>query len=120
MRQKVAICLGFLHDPRAILLDEPLTGLDPLGIVSMREAIVERAREQQAAVILSSHQLEVLQALCDRVLILDKGRSVIAGTLEELRRQLGAPPGELSLEELFLRLNRPVRGAPAADIAKEA
>ena len=118
MRQKVAICMGFLHDPQAILLDEPLTGLDPLGVLSMKEAIVERARQQQAAVVLSSHQLDVLQALCDRVLILDKGRAVISGTLEELRQQLGTQQGELSLEQLYLRLKQPGRPQEVPRVAK--
>jgi ABC-2 type transport system ATP-binding protein len=119
MRQKVAICLGFLHDPLAVLLDEPLTGLDPLGIAAMKEAIVERARQQRAAVIISSHQLEVLQALCDRVQILDKGRTVFTGTLEELRHQLGIQRGELSLEQLYLRLNQQSQG-PQVVVADEA
>jgi ABC-2 type transport system ATP-binding protein len=119
MRQKVAICLGFLHDPRAILLDEPLTGLDPMGIVSMKEAIIERAREHQAAVILSSHQLDVLQTLCDRVMIVDKGRIVMTGTIDELRRRFGAQQRELSLEELFIQINQPDRAARVAAEAHE-
>ncbi|MBX5461962.1 MAG: ABC transporter ATP-binding protein [Steroidobacteraceae bacterium] len=104
MRQKVAICMAFLHDPRAILLDEPLTGLDPLGIASMKEAIIERARKHQAAVIVCSHQLEVLESLSDSIMIVDKGRCVVEGTLEDLRARVGAKSGELSLEEVFLRL----------------
>ena len=104
MRQKVAICLGFLHDPGAILLDEPLTGLDPLGIRRMKEAITARAREQQAAVIISSHQLELIQAICDEIYIIKGGRKVVCGTLDELHDFVGAERGALSLEDLFFQL----------------
>ena len=63
MKQKVAICIGFLHDPSAIFLDEPLTGLDPMGIRRMKDAIVERAKKHNAAVIVSSHQLELIEEI---------------------------------------------------------
>lgn len=104
MKQKVAICLGFLHDPGAILLDEPLTGLDPLGIRRMKDAITARAREQQAAVIVSSHQLELIQAICNEIFIIKDGRKVICGTLDELHDFAGAERGVMSLEDLFFQL----------------
>jgi ABC-2 type transport system ATP-binding protein len=104
MKQKVAICLGFLHSPRAIILDEPLTGLDPLGIRRMKNSILRRAREDQAAVIISSHQLELVEEICDEVLIINKGKHVISGTLSSIRDRLGAGSEELSLEAMFFRL----------------
>ena len=66
MRQKVAICCGYLHNPRAILLDEPLTGLDPRGIRTMQSSIRHRA-EQGAAVMVSSHLLSLVEDLCTTV-----------------------------------------------------
>jgi len=104
MKQKVAICLGFLHDPKAIFLDEPLTGLDPKGIRHMKDTITARAREQQAAVIVSSHQLELIEAICDEIFIIKDGRQVVCGTLDDLHDHLGVARGELSLEEVFFRL----------------
>src|SRR6185312_15514301 len=73
MRQKVAIGCGYLHDPRAILLDEPLTGLDPRGIRTMKESIRARA-EAGAAVMVSSHLLSLVEDVCTTVLMLNRGR----------------------------------------------
>jgi ABC-2 type transport system ATP-binding protein len=123
MRQKVAICLGFLHNPSAIILDEPLTGLDPLGIRRMKDAIVKRAKEDGAAVIVSSHQLELVEEICDEVLIIRNGTAVITGTLASIRERLGAADEKLSLEAIFFRvMSAPEAGvilrAPAAPTAE--
>lgn len=107
MRQKVAICLGFLHRPRAIILDEPLTGLDPLGIRRMKDAITSRARAWGAAVIVSSHQLELVEEICDSIVILQQGKALISGTLASIRERLGAADEQLSLEEIFFRVTLP-------------
>ena len=104
MKQKVAICQGFLHEPSAVILDEPLTGLDPLGIRRMKDAIKAQAREQQAAVIVSSHQLELIEAICDEIFIIKDGRKVVCGTLGELHDFAGAERGAMSLEDLFFEL----------------
>src|SRR5277367_1174925 len=69
MRQKVAICCAYLHDPKAILLDEPLTGLDPHGIRTMKDSVRQRAAAG-AAVVVSSHLLALVQDLCTHLLIL--------------------------------------------------
>lgn len=103
MRQKAAICCGYLHRPRAVLLDEPMTGLDPRGIRTMRESIIEEAASG-AAFIVSSHLLTVVEGLCTSVLIMDHGRSVGIGKIAELRRQFLEGAGDESLEELFFRL----------------
>ncbi len=81
-------------------MDEPLSGLDPRGIRSAKEAIRELAREG-TAVILSSHLLELIEELAHTLLILDRGRKVFAGTLSEARSSLMASEGS-SLEEIFL------------------
>jgi ABC-2 type transport system ATP-binding protein len=101
MKQKLSIACGFLHRPALVLLDEPLTGLDPLGIRRMKEALRRRA-VSGAALVLSSHLLPLVEELCHRVLILAKGHQVAYGTVGEIRAQAGAPGG--SLEDLFLAI----------------
>ena len=76
MRQKLAVCCAFLHDPKAILLDEPLTGLDPKGIRTIQDSIRERAG-RGAAVLVSSHLLPIVEELCTTVLILHRGRMLL-------------------------------------------
>jgi ABC-2 type transport system ATP-binding protein len=103
MRQKVAICCGYLHDPRVILLDEPLTGLDPRGIRTMQASIRNRA-ESGAAVMVSSHLLSLVEDLCTTVLILHRGRMLLHGSLAGLRRQIDEGGRTETLEDLFFRL----------------
>jgi len=102
MRQKLAIACGLLHQPRALLLDEPLTGLDPVGIRRMKATIVRRASDG-TAVILSSHLLHLVEEICTRVMILHRGRAVAFGTIDEI--VTGRPDliGR-SLEDVFLAL----------------
>ena len=76
MRQKVAICCGYLHQPRAIVLDEPLTGLDPRGIRTMKDSLRQHAAAG-AAVIVSSHLLSLVEDLCSTVLVLHRGRQLL-------------------------------------------
>jgi ABC-2 type transport system ATP-binding protein len=102
MKQKLAIACGLLHQPRVLMLDEPLTGLDPVGIRRMKRTIARRA-EAGAAVILSSHLLQLVEELCTHVLIIQGGRRVAIGTIGEI---IGGRP-ELAgrgLEEIFLSL----------------
>jgi len=102
MKQKLVIACGLLHDPRALLFDEPLTGLDPAGIRRMKQTIKERAR-QGAAVVLSSHLLHLVEEICTRVLILQRGRKVVLGTIAEILTERPDLRG-LSLEDIFLAL----------------
>jgi ABC-2 type transport system ATP-binding protein len=101
MKQKVAIACGLIHDPRALLFDEPLTGLDPLGIRHMKETIVARGRAG-AAVIISSHLLHLVEEICTRVVIIDGGVKVADGTLAELRARPDLARAGSSLEAIFL------------------
>jgi len=102
MRQKLAIACGLLHDPSVLILDEPLTGLDPGGMRRMRETITARAAAG-AAVILSSHLLNLVEELCTKLVVMRSGTCAAYGTLEEI---IDAHP-ELrgrSLEDVFLAL----------------
>ena len=112
MRQKLALCQAWLPRPRLMLLDEPLSGLDPRGIRSAREAIRALAASG-TAVLLSSHQLELIEALADRILILHRGERVFLGTLAEARATHVGAAGT-SLEEIFLAATSE-RGAHAAE-----
>jgi ABC-2 type transport system ATP-binding protein len=100
MRQKLACAQAWLSSPRLMLLDEPLSGLDPRGIRAAREAISELARAG-TAVLLSSHQLGLIEAMADRILILVRGKRQFLGTLEEARK-LHAGAEDTSLEAIFL------------------
>lgn len=102
MKQKLAIACGLLHEPRALLLDEPLTGLDPVGIRRMKATIMARAANG-TAVILSSHLLHLIEEICTRVLVMQRGRTVASGTIDEIvasRPELRSQ----SLEDVFLAL----------------
>jgi ABC-2 type transport system ATP-binding protein len=118
MKQKLSIACGFLHSPGLILLDEPLTGLDPLGIRRMKASLRQRA-EAGAALVLSSHLLPLVEELCHRILVIAGGRAVALGTLADIRARLSDSEGAgASLEELFIRITsavpeaRPEQGAP--------
>src|SRR5688572_13943873 len=99
MKQKLVIACGLLHSPRVIFFDEPLTGLDPLGIRRMKDSIVKRAREG-AAIIISSHLLHLVEEICSHILILKNGRKVIDGTIADIRQKFSQQP-DAKLEEIF-------------------
>jgi len=101
MKQKAALACGFLHSPKAMFFDEPLTGLDPLAIRRTKDLIVEQSREG-VAIIISSHLLHLLEEVCSHVLILKRGEKVAHGTLDHIRQFSGDP--HATLEEVFIRL----------------
>jgi ABC-2 type transport system ATP-binding protein len=102
MRQKVAICCAYLHRPRAILFDEPLTGLDPRGIRTLKNSIAQRAAAG-AAVIISSHLLALVEDLCSHLLILHRGRGLFCGPIADVRATFAGIAPDASLEEVFFR-----------------
>jgi ABC-2 type transport system ATP-binding protein len=103
MRQKTAVGCACLHRPKALLLDEPLTGLDPRGIRTMKDLIREHAADG-SAVIVSSHLLSLFEDLVTSVLILHRGRVLRHGRLADLRAELTVDGRQETLEELFFRL----------------
>lgn len=102
MRQKAAICCAYLHRPAAILFDEPMTGLDPRGIRTLKNSIRQQA-EAGAAVVISSHLLSLIEDLCTDLLILHHGRRLFCGTLEEAHSRYPDLEGESSLEAIFFK-----------------
>ena len=102
MKQKLAIACGLLHSPQVMFFDEPLTGLDPLGIRRMKNSIVRRARAG-ATIVLSSHLLHLLEEVCSHVLILKRGKKIADGTVSEVSAQFSNGEADVSLEEIFIR-----------------
>jgi len=114
MKQKLAIACGLLHSPRVIYFDEPLTGLDPIGIRRMKDSILKRAKDG-SAIIISSHLLHLVEEICTRILILKNGRKIADGTLAEITRTFSEQSGDASLEEIFFRATSETSSsAPAA------
>jgi len=103
MRQKVVIACGLVRDATTLLFDEPLTGLDPIGIRRMRNTIVARARAG-AAILLSSHLLHLVQEVCSRVIVMDRGRKVADGTFDELATRADLAVSGSNLEQIFLHV----------------
>lgn len=102
MKQKLAIACGLLHNPSVLILDEPLTGLDPAGMRKMRQTIADRAKAG-TAVVLSSHLLHLVEELCTKLFVLRRGACVGYGTLDEIIARRADLAGR-SLEETFLAL----------------
>jgi len=103
MRQKVVIACGLVRNATTLLFDEPLTGLDPIGIRRMRETIIARARGG-AAVLLSSHLLHLVEEICSRVIIMAGGKKVADGTFAELASRADLAAAGSNLEQIFLRV----------------
>jgi ABC-2 type transport system ATP-binding protein len=101
MRQKVALAGALVHDPRLIILDEPLTGLDAVSARHVKGLLGERVRNGDT-IIMTTHILEVAERMADRIGVIAAGRLVAEGTLAELRQQNGR--ADQSLEELFIAL----------------
>ena len=111
MRQKLAICCAYLHDPAALLFDEPLTGLDPHGIRRLKASILERA-DQGTAVLISSHLLAMVEDICTHILILDSGKQRFFGTLGDLRKQFLQEEQNATLERIFFLATQAETEAP--------
>ena len=84
MKQRLGIAVALIHDPKLIILDEPTNGLDPQGIADMRNLILQLSRERGKTIFVSSHLLSEIEMIADRMLILDKGRKIVEGAVNEL------------------------------------
>jgi ABC-2 type transport system ATP-binding protein len=96
-QQKIQLIAALLHDPEVLLMDEPFTGLDPVNVAILREAFLE-LREQGKTLIFSTHQMETVEALCESIAIVDRGRVVVGGALREIRRAAGRRLLHISVE----------------------
>jgi len=113
-KQKLTIVCGFIHVPKLYMLDEPLIGIDPRGARALKDRLVTGAREEGLAVLLSSHMLDLVEKLADRVVIMNKGRKLAEGTLEDLKAQT-RETGDATLEDAFLSITENAPPPPAWD-----
>ena len=102
MKQKLLISCALLHDPMALIFDEPLTGLDP-GSMRRTKRTIRNTAASGASVIVSSHMLHLVEEVCDRIFIVQHGKKILEGTLDEIRGGMGDVPGDADLEEIFLK-----------------
>jgi ABC-2 type transport system ATP-binding protein len=115
MQQKASLAAALMHDPKVLVLDEPTVGLDPKSARLIKD-ILRQMAERGAAVMLSTHILEIAERMCDRIGIINKGQLVSVGTMDELRTL--DKTGQTSLEDIFLGLTGGVEEAEIADILK--
>lgn len=100
MRQKIVICAALLHNPEAIIVDEPMVGLDPKTSRLVKDVFKENA-QKGLSIFMSTHTLSVAEEICDRIGIIDEGNLIAIGTIDELKKTSGV---DGRLEEIFLRL----------------
>ncbi len=105
MKQRVVLAAALLHEPQVLVVDEPMIGLDPRTVRTVKELFRKRAAEG-GAVFMSTHTLDVAESIADRIGIINHGRIITCGTLEELR---AAAAAEHRLEDIFLELTNPER-----------
>jgi ABC-2 type transport system ATP-binding protein len=101
MKQRLVMAAAFLHHPRAIVVDEPMVGLDPRGARLIKD-VFRKMSENGVAILMSTHTLEVAQEMCDRISIILKGKIIARGTVDELRAIAGG--NDAHLTEVFLKL----------------
>jgi len=102
MKQKLILSCALLHDPRVLVLDEPLTGLDPAAMRRVKRSITATA-EAGTAILVSSHMLQLVEEICGRIVIIHEGKKVAEGTLDEIRSAVRGLEDDANLEEIFLR-----------------
>jgi ABC-2 type transport system ATP-binding protein len=102
MQQKIVLIGALLHEPKVLILDEPMVGLDPKASFTLKE-LMRTYCENSSSVFFSTHILDVAQRICDRVAIIDKGRLVTQGTIAQLQEKMGE---DESLEEMFLEITK--------------
>jgi ABC-2 type transport system ATP-binding protein len=114
MKQKTSLAAALVHDPKVLILDEPTVGLDPKSARLIKD-ILRQMADRGAAVMLSTHILEIAENMCDRIGIINGGQLIASGTMDDLR-QLGQ--GESSLEDIFLGLTGGAEYAEIAEVLK--
>jgi ABC-2 type transport system ATP-binding protein len=102
MKQRLVMCSAFLHRPQAVAVDEPMVGLDPRGARLIKD-VFRRMSERGVSILMSTHTLEVAQEMCHRVSIIQKGRIIAHGTVDEVKQMAGSSTDE-HLTSVFLRL----------------
>lgn len=107
MQQKLQLIASLVHDPDLVILDEPFQGLDPLNVELVKNVIAE-LRETGKTVVLSTHQMNLVEALCDRIVLINHGRRVLYGNLAEIKAEYGR-------NQVRLRTSTPLEGLPGVE-----
>ncbi|MDD3819528.1 MAG: ABC transporter ATP-binding protein [Actinomycetota bacterium] len=89
MRQRLALARAMIHNPDILILDEPTSGVDPSGQIEIRQLLINIAQNEKKTIFLSSHNLDEVQRICNRIALIDRGEIKLYGELEELRRGMG-------------------------------
>ena len=89
MRQRLSLARAMVHDPEVLILDEPTSGVDPTGQIEIRKILLDIARKEKKTVLLSSHNLDEVQRICNRIALIDRGEIKLYGELEDLRQEMG-------------------------------
>ena len=124
MKQKLAIARALVHKPSILFLDEPTAGLDPESSKEVRDLMKTLSRQEKYTILLCTHHLKDAEQLCDRVMIINNGKSVITGTLDELRTRV---EGQLAIQVVLKKINskiveaaKTVNGVQRVDVDKSA
>jgi ABC-2 type transport system ATP-binding protein len=115
MQQKISLAAALMHDPKVLVLDEPTVGLDPKSARLIKD-ILRQLADRGAAVMLSTHILEIAERMCDRIGIINKGQLIAVGTMDELRTL--DKTGQTSLEDIFLSLTGGAEETEIAEVLK--
>ncbi|MHB8072872.1 ABC transporter ATP-binding protein [Desulfosporosinus fructosivorans] len=105
MRQKLSLCCGVISNAQIVFLDEPMVGLDPKAIKNLKD-LIQQLKDEGKTLFISTHLLDPIESICNRVIVLKKGKIIAEGSLEDLRHQLGEE--HASLEEVFLEVTADV------------
>lgn len=102
-RQKIQFIISVLHNPDLLILDEPFSGLDPISVEELKSAIL-KLKEQGKTIIFSSHRMDHIEALCENITIIDKGRCLLQGNLNEIIKnyEIDGEKGNYSLNDIFI------------------
>ena len=114
MKQRLIMSAALLHDPKLLIVDEPMVGLDPAGIKMVKKLFKNLSRKG-VTIFMSTHTLKIAEDVCDRIGIINEGQLIAVGTMQELRA-LGK--GETSLEDIFLNLTGGAEYAEIAEVLK--
>lgn len=107
MKQKLSICCALIHNPEIFFIDEPLVGLDPKAVRELKDAF-KALKEKGKTLLISTHMLDTAENLCDRIIVMKKGKVLAEGSIEELRHKIKASQGA-SLEDIFLEVTEDER-----------
>ena len=110
MKQRLVMASVFMHQPKLLVVDEPMVGLDPRGSRHLKELLLRQKEEDGLTVLLSTHTLEVAEEICDQILLIHQGEILTQGTARDLKNQ-----DDERLEQVFLRLTQEIsNGEPGA------